>query len=290
MDTTHKPDAITQTDPTLLRQELDTDYEGLTRRFYAYLPDEVREIFVNDAIYHRLRYVEMLKRSYGPRVLELGSDKPFITHFLRTLHPQSTFETVSIDIPFSPYPITRIDIESEVFPFADAQFTDVVFTEVLEHLFRDPAWAMFQMNRVMAPGGRLFLTTPNACGYDSLINLLNQANPNARCQFYTAMESGHPHLWTLGECEVLLSAHGFATDLADTVDYVEIPMPPSLKDFLHHHASHPHLHGQALRIEAHKATEARSAVYPVSLFPEGQPVQLRGALKEWAAQNLQPLP
>jgi len=277
-------------EPSALRRQISTDYEGLVRRFYAYLPIEVREIFINDAIYHRLRYAEMLERTYGRRILELGSDKPFITHFLRVLNPQSKFETVSIDIPFSPYPITRIDIESEVFPFADESFTDVIFTEVLEHLFRDPAWTMFQMNRVMAPGARLFLTTPNACGYDSLINLLNQANPNARCQFYTAMESGHPHLWTLGECELLLSAHGFTTDHADTVDYVDIPMPLTLKAFLFAQASHPQHHGQALRIEAHKSVAATAAMYPLGLFPEGQPVQLRGALREWAAQNLDRAP
>ena len=130
-------------------------------------------------------------------------------------------------------------IESECFPFPDGSFSDVIFTEVLEHLFRDPSWTLWQLNRVLQHDGRLFLTTPNACGYDSLINLLNQANPNARGQFYASIESGHPHLWTLGECRELLQAHGFAIDQGDTADYVPIPLPPELEAFLNQYASQP---------------------------------------------------
>lgn len=265
---------------------LSSRYESVVREFYAYLPDDVRSIFVDDAIYHRERYLELLGRTYGARVLELGSDKPFITHFLRELHPDSAFETVSIDIPFSKHPITRIDIESQEFPFEPATFTDVIFTEVLEHLFRDPAWTMFQMNRVMAPGGTMFLTTPNACGYDSLINLINQANPNARSQFFAAIESGHPHLWTADECRDLLNAHGFDVVSVDTADYVRIPKPKEVAEFLDRYSKNKDLHGQSLRIVATKAREVTGPTYPLNLFPEGKPVMLQGALREWAVAQL----
>lgn len=262
------------------------NYKSCVHDFYAYLPDEVRDIFVDDAIYHQKRYLEMLGRNYGPRVLELGSDKPFITHFLRQIHPDSTFETVSIDIPYSPYPITRIDIESARFPFETGSFSDVIFTEVLEHLFRDPAWTVFELTRVLEIGGRLFLTTPNACGSDSLINLLNQANPNARAQFYAAIESGHPRLWTADECQTLLEAQGLAIVQIGSEDYVEIPVPMPLQAFILANASQPRLHGQSLRIEARKLRSNSEVAYPLSLFPEGKPVQLQGALREWACAAL----
>ncbi len=262
------------------------NYKSCVSDFYAYLPDEVRSIFVDDATYHKKRYLEMLGRSYGHRVLELGSDKPFITHFLRQTHPASVFETVSIDIPYSPYPITRIDIESASFPFETGSFSDVIFTEVLEHLFRDPAWTVFELTRVLEVGGSLFLTTPNACGSDSLINLLNQANPNARSQFYAAIESGHPRLWTAQECQTLLEAQGMSVVHSDTEDYVEIPVPESLQEFIKANASQPAMHGQSLRIEARKTRSKAQVVYPLSLFPEGKPVQLQGALREWALAAL----
>jgi SAM-dependent methyltransferase len=261
-------------------------YEAEVRTFYAYLPEEVRELFIGDALYHRERYLEMLDRPYGARVLELGSDKPFISHFLRVLNPHAAFETVSIDIPFTRYPITRVDIESEPLPFDSESFSDVIFTEVLEHLFRDPAFAIHQINRVMQPGGTLFLTTPNACGYDSLINFVNQVNPNARSQFFASIESGHPHLWTANECREILDVHGFEVQLLDSVDYVPIPRPPELMSFLAAHSPVKGMNGQSLRVVAGKVRAVAAPVYPVSLFPEGKPVQMMGALREWATKAL----
>lgn len=280
-------DAASRSGAALLAR-LQQDYRGVATEFYAYLPDDVRQLFIDDAVYHQKRYLEMLSRPYGSRVLELGSDKPFISHFLRQLHPDSAFETISIDIPYSAYPITRVDIESQRFPFDDNSFSDVIFTEVLEHLFRDPAWAVCEISRVLQSGGRLFLTTPNACGYDVLVNLISQVNPNGRGQFYAAIESGHPHLWTAAECRLILQAHGLQVDSLTTADYYEIPMPEAVRAFLNVNSPQPAMHGQALVIEAHKATHPEQPVYPAELFPEGIPVQLRGALREWAAQQLQP--
>lgn len=279
-------DSAELSDSKMQLQALVADYENVAKGFYAYLPDDVRDIFINDAIYHRARYIELLSRSYGHRVLELGSDKPFISHFLRQLHPQSVFDTVSIDIPFSKYPIVRVDIESEKLPYEDGTFSDVIFTEVLEHLFRDPAWTIQQINRVLIQGGVLFLTTPNACGYDGLINFINQANPNARSQFYASIESGHPHLWTADECKQILCAHGFRIDSIDTADYVPIPLPRELAEFIDSYSRDKLMHGQSLRLVATKIEVVNGPVYPTNLFPEGKPVQLQGALLEWAVKTL----
>jgi len=260
--------------------ELEADYEGFVRRFYAFLPDGPREVFSDDAVYHRRRYLDLLRVEVGARLLELGSDKPFISHCLRVLHPGTSIATISIDIPHSPYPIHRVDIESEPFPFEDAAFDTVAFTEVLEHLYRDPSWAVFQINRCLEPGGRLFLTTPNACGWDALQNLLHDRSPNERNRFYVAIESGHPHLWTMEEVETLLSAHGFRIDDASTVDYYEIPKYPETARVIES-CPRPELHGQVLRVLATKTTEAAGPGYPLDIFPEGRPVAVRGALRHW---------
>jgi SAM-dependent methyltransferase len=264
-----------------LHAELASAYEESATAFYEYLPADVRDIFIGDARYHKARYLDCLALSFGHDVIELGSDKPFITHYLRTLHPQSRFHTISIDIPFSPYPIIRIDIETEAFPFDDGSISDVIFTEVLEHLFRDPAATVFQINRVLEIGGKLFLTTPNACGYDVLVNLLGQANPNGRNQFYEAIESGHPHLWTASECRILLEAHGFMIDELSTVDYYHMPKPESVGAFLAANSANPELNGQVLRIVAAKQRNIAQVTYPEEIFPQRRPVQLQGALLKW---------
>lgn len=261
-------------------------YEERVREFYAYLPVDVRDIFVGDALYHRARYLDLLAQPFGAEIVELGSDKPFLTHHLRTLNPRSRVQTISIDIPYSPYPIIRIDIESEAFPFADASVDDVVFTEVLEHLFRDPAWTIAEIARVLKVGGRLFLTTPNACGYDVLVNLLSQVNPNGRNQFYESIESGHPHLWTADECRILLEAHGFVIDALTTVDYYDVPLPVAVRTFLATHSVDPARNGQVLRIVAHKERAISAASYPEALFPQGHGVRLGGALRKWAEHEM----
>lgn len=282
-------DGVGAVDPQRALAVLETlreAYEQAASTFYDYLPAELRPVFVNDAIYHKKRYMDLLSRSMGRRILELGSDKPFISRFLREVCPGATVETVSIDIPFSPYPITRIDIEHDEFPFEAGTFTDVIFTEVLEHLFRDPAWTAYQINKVLAPGGKLFLTTPNACGYDVLVNLLNQVAPNGRNQFYECIESGHPHLWTAVECRLLLESHGFRVLDLTTVDYYEMPLPEHVANFLKTASVAPEMNGQVLRIIAEKTREADGPAYPAEIFPSGKPVQLNGALLEWARKQV----
>lgn len=262
--------------------QLNEHYQDIVTDFYSFLPEEFRGLFSKDAGYHRKRYLDLLNRTYGKNVVELGSDKPFITHCLKMIHADSTFHTISMDIPHSPYPILRVDIESEVFPFQDESVDDVIFTEVLEHLFRDPSWAVFQMNRVLKPGGTLFLTTPNACGYDVLQNIIQQKNPNERNQFYARMESGHPHLWTAHELTLLLESHGFSIKEITTVDYYEVPCHPAVTELINTYSVNKELHGQALRIEAKRTERCTEAQYPLELFPNGVPVQKIGALSCWA--------
>jgi 2-polyprenyl-3-methyl-5-hydroxy-6-metoxy-1,4-benzoquinol methylase len=57
--------------------------------------------------------------------------------------------------------IRTCNIESDRFPFNDNYFDLVVCTEVLEHLPQSPVHALHEMRRVMKPGGKLLITTPN---------------------------------------------------------------------------------------------------------------------------------
>lgn len=53
-------------------------------------------------------------------------------------------------------------VDSEAaFPFADATFDRVQCIEVIEHLM-DPVTTLREINRVLKPGGELFISTPNA--------------------------------------------------------------------------------------------------------------------------------
>lgn len=52
--------------------------------------------------------------------------------------------------------------ERDRWPFEDGSFTCVICMELLEHLSFSPAHLLYEANRVLRPGGRLVLTTPNA--------------------------------------------------------------------------------------------------------------------------------
>jgi SAM-dependent methyltransferase len=56
----------------------------------------------------------------------------------------------------------HFNVEAGDFPFEDASFDCVLFCEILEHLLVDPGPAVREMVRVLRPGGRLVVTTPNA--------------------------------------------------------------------------------------------------------------------------------
>jgi hypothetical protein len=74
----------------------------------------------------------------------------------------------------------RFDIES-VFPYNDASFDLVVFTEVLEHISRDPMHTLAEIGRITRLGGWLILSTPNCASMRSLLNVLR---------------GNHPYLWS----------------------------------------------------------------------------------------------
>jgi SAM-dependent methyltransferase len=54
------------------------------------------------------------------------------------------------------------DLDKQPYPLPDKSFDLVVMTEVLEHLREYPAHALAEVRRILRPGGRLYLTTPNA--------------------------------------------------------------------------------------------------------------------------------
>ncbi len=69
----------------------------------------------------------------------------------------------SFGVDAAPAAGTRADAwgQAAALPFADGAFDTVLCTQVLEHV-PDPAAALAEMARVLAPGGRLILTAPQS--------------------------------------------------------------------------------------------------------------------------------
>jgi SAM-dependent methyltransferase len=103
----------------------------------------------------------------------------------RARHPGVAFERVPFDGPL---------------PFADGSFDVVWASEVIEHV-ADTARFLSEIRRVLVPGGRLLVTTPN---HPRLRLALAGIEP------YSEPLGDHLHLYTPGSLREVLDDLGFA--------------------------------------------------------------------------------
>lgn len=276
-------------DEELKRLDLDTlveHYESISlafHRHFRYNPDGHH----GNALYHKIRYLALLRRPWTGRILDLGNDKPFLSFLLRKLHPECIFDTISNEIPETPYRLYEVDIEREPFPFESGVFDQIIFTEVIEHLWRNPSHCAFEMNRVLKSGGTAYVTTPNPCDRHALVCLLWQANPNQRSGYFSSLESGHVHLWTAAHLKLLFECHGFsATSLTTENLYGQTKEDETVERFITAVSPHVALMNETVVLTARKEREIPGPGYPVEIFPDAKPVQFQGAITGFVDQAL----
>ena len=267
--------------------DLARDYDAISVRFHSYFSEGIRMHFIENAAYHKSRYLDLLATTFTGAVLDIGNDKPFTSYFLRSFNPAARFCTVSFDIPETPVDLYAVDIESDPLPFADSIFDWAIFTEVIEHMWRDPSHAIAQINRVLRLGGKLFLTTPNPCELHALTCVLWQANPNPRGQYFANLESGHLHLWSIPDLRLILGAHGFLCDEVTTKNYYGYTGTiEKVVEFVKEVSPYIHLMGESIVIVSTKTSIQPQAVYPSKIFPNLKPVAFDGALRAFALRKL----
>jgi SAM-dependent methyltransferase len=262
-------------------------YEELNEAFHSHFREEIRNAGIENAAFHKWRYCSMCRESLRGSVLDLGNDKPFLSFYLRRLNPNAEIKTVSFEVPQSPYDLYAVDIEAEPLPLETGSTDIVLFAEVLEHLWRDPAYALFQINRVLRTGGELYLTTPNPCELHAITCVLWQANPNQRSQIFRSLESGHLHLWTSGDLRTLLESNGLKVDVLTSYDaYKYTKHVPAISEFVKSISPYTDLMGECLLVRARKIEELDGPRYPKSIFPYGCGVALEGAIRSFAITRL----
>lgn len=137
------------------------------------------------------------------RLLELGAGHCEIARLLRErgwqVHTADLEAACVAEAIALGFPATRLDL-NEPLPFPDAAFDCVVMLEVIEHVVRAEA-ALAEVGRVLAPGGRLLLTTPNHAFYKSRLRAL-KGRP-------LGMEGDHYRFFVKVQLEALLAAGGF---------------------------------------------------------------------------------
>jgi SAM-dependent methyltransferase len=107
------------------------------------------------------------------------------------------------------------DIERDALP-AMSGFTDVViFTDVIEHLHHSPKPALYEMMRILRPGGVVLASTPNALRLTVRMKVLMGASNWPRIWDYfdqPASHFGHHHEYTIEEFRGVFERTGFIVD------------------------------------------------------------------------------
>ena len=97
----------------------------------------------------------------------------------------------------------------------------VVFSEVIEHLYAAPEFALQYLHRLLVPDGFLLLQTPNAVSLRKRVKMAVGRNPFERIR--TARDNpGHFREYTKDELYELLDGAGFSVDRVWIKHYFDV--------------------------------------------------------------------
>lgn len=177
---------------------------------------------------HRLAFdFDEVRRCFpkGARILEIGCIPPILTLALA----RHGYRVEGLDVAPDRFAGTiarfglvvhRCDLEREPLPFADASFDGVLFNEILEHLRGDLIAIFEEVLRVLKPGGRLILTTPNVRSVEGVLRFLF-AGRSISCgggiydeyiKLRTIGHMGHVREYTVREITEFLVRLGFEVE------------------------------------------------------------------------------
>jgi SAM-dependent methyltransferase len=113
--------------------------------------------------------------------------------------------------------VRSVDLETEGYPIDSGSVDAVMLTEVIEHLWVDPLFALTEMNRILKGGtGILLLSTPNLLSLRNRVNFLRGRMTRVIEHPFVAFlkksrlgHVGHIRLYAPAELETILRLLGF---------------------------------------------------------------------------------
>jgi glycosyltransferase involved in cell wall biosynthesis/SAM-dependent methyltransferase len=168
--------------------------------------------------------------------------------------------------------VDLFDAERDVYPYADGYFSTVLCCELLEHLLSDPIHMMSEIHRILAPGGQLVLTTPNAASLRAIESILGGGHPGffpayLRPRPEGAVEARHNREYTPAEIRRLLEDSGFEVERLETGEFCDAPHPEFqwVMNLLERYQCPTELRGEDIFVVGRKAYPVRER-YPAWLY------------------------
>ncbi|MCB0642192.1 MAG: class I SAM-dependent methyltransferase [Phaeodactylibacter sp.] len=120
------------------------------------------------------RFLEYFKSEQLPTdatILDVGAGHGAFTQKLYQMgYPVSACDLFPEAFHFEPVVCKKVDVTAE-FPYADGAFQVVVAMEVAEHIL-DHETFFGEINRILAPGGVFYVSTPNILSLKSFLRFL----------------------------------------------------------------------------------------------------------------------
>jgi SAM-dependent methyltransferase len=209
----------------------------------------VRAELIETALPRLLATVEMIPDSRRDAdILELGSSPYFLSLCLRRLcrgrltHGNyfGTKDRHGIDqlvhartgeqVRFA---FDLFNIEQDEFPYPDASFDVVIFSELIEHLGLNPVWSLSEMHRVLRPDGIVVVTTPNFLSLERLATFARGGSPMVdRYSPLFGYGARHNREYHPVELRELLESTGFTVEAMEARDLVQLPLFERAQRFL----------------------------------------------------------
>jgi len=190
---------------------------------------------------HRLRVTMSLLGDPPPaRVLEIGTGYLTLAVALRRTftraritgveHPDRAYVFASAygkRLAEETITLVAADLAAGGLPFHDSAFDSVLFAEVVEHLPPNAVpGVLHDIARVLAPGGRLVITTPNLASWTNRELVMRGHSPQQSPARAIDGTFGHLRLYTMAELVRLLEGAGLHVRRQEFFDQVPVGISP----------------------------------------------------------------
>jgi SAM-dependent methyltransferase len=181
--------------------------EGLLESMAKMTPEEARDFitgfdhashplameYFNVALDRMLVTLDLVPRlPDASTVLELGATPYFMTVLMLHSFPyrmelanepdrlkqdggQVTLSNRQLGLHYQ-FQYKAFNLETDRFPYEDGSLDLVLYCEIIEHLMHDPTHSLYEIHRVLKPGGYLVLSTPNPFRYTNYVRFLRGQN------------------------------------------------------------------------------------------------------------------